>query len=103
MNPKHCGRVMAKFKWCLRVMLPFLICIMLLNNLAIGAEKHWIADKSDDGSIIILEDGSVWQVDPVDRVDSMLWLPTEDIIIPDSYDCLINTDNGEKVDAIRIR
>lgn len=103
MNPKRWGCVMANFKWCLRVILPFLICIMLLSNLAMGAEKHWIVGKSDDGSIIILEDGSVWQVDPVDRVDSVLWLPMEDVIIPDSYDCLINTDNGEKVDATRIR
>lgn len=85
------------------VVLPIFVFIILLNNSVIGAEKHWIVEKSDDGSIILLEDGSVWHVDPTDRIDSMLWLPMEDIIIPDSYDCLINIDTKEKVDAVRIR
>lgn len=64
-------------------------------------EKHWIQSKGDDGSIIILEDGSVWEVDAVDRINSMLWLPTEDVIICNGR--MINLDNGEKVNVIRLR
>jgi len=64
-------------------------------------EKHWIQSKSDEGSIIILENGSVWEVDAVDRVNSMLWLSTEDVIICNGK--MINLSNGEKVDVIRLR
>ncbi len=52
------------------------------------------------GKLIKLEDGSVWEVDAVDTVDSMLWLPTKDVLI--CGDPLINTDNGEKVGAKRL-
>jgi len=64
-------------------------------------DRHWIQSKSDDGSIIILEDGTVWQVDIIDRIDSMLWLPIEDVIICGST--MINLSNGEKVGVIRLK
>jgi len=62
---------------------------------------HWVDSVMDDGKIVKLEDGSVWEVDAVDAIDSMLWLPTTDVIVCDGK--LINTDDNEKVDAIRIR
>ena len=62
---------------------------------------HWIKSKSDDGAIITLEDGSVWQVDPLDRIDASLWLPITDITVVESDDgyLLVNTDDGEKARA----
>ncbi len=62
---------------------------------------HWIESVSDDGQIIKLEDGSVWEVDDVDTVDSALWLPTTDIVACD--DKLINTEDDETVSAKRLR
>lgn len=62
---------------------------------------HWIQSKSDDGSIIIIEDGSVWQVDPVDTIDSSLWLVTDEIVACD--DKLIDTDDGTTVEATHIK
>jgi hypothetical protein len=56
---------------------------------------------SNDGQIVKLEDGSIWQVDAVDAIDSMLWLPTTDIIACDGK--LINTEDNETVSARRIR
>ncbi|OGA45863.1 MAG: hypothetical protein A3G24_18430 [Betaproteobacteria bacterium RIFCSPLOWO2_12_FULL_62_13] len=56
---------------------------------------------SGDGEIVKLEDGSIWQVDAVDAIDTMLWLPTTEIVVCD--DKLINTDDNESVDATRIR
>jgi hypothetical protein len=64
-------------------------------------DGHWIDSVSDDGTIIKLEDGSVWEVDAVDAIDSALWLPTTEIISCDSK--LINTDDNEKVSARRLR
>jgi hypothetical protein len=62
---------------------------------------HWIKSVQADGKIVILEDGSVWEVDDVDMVDTALWLATEEIVVCD--DKLINTDDDETVDAKRLR
>jgi hypothetical protein len=64
-------------------------------------DGHWIESVSSDGSIIKLEDGSVWEVDAGDTVDSMLWLPVSDIVACSGK--LINTDDNESVGATRIR
>jgi len=67
-----------------------------------GCESgHWVESVSGDGQIVKLEDGSIWQVDPVDAIDSMLWLPTTEIVVCD--DKLINTDDNESVEATRLR
>jgi len=83
-----------------------LFCVLaILSSTSTAAlacdDGHWVQSVSGDGSIVILEDGSVWQVSPIDAIDSMLWLPTTEIMACD--DKLINTDDGETVDAIRIR
>ena len=79
-----------------------LAALALSTGTAAACEDgHWIESVSSDGRIVILEDGSVWEVDPVDRIDSMLWLPVSEIVACD--DKLINTDDGETVDAMRIR
>lgn len=62
---------------------------------------HWIESVSDGGEIIKLEDGSIWQVDALDIIDSALWLPTSEIVVCD--DKLINTDDNETVSATRLR
>jgi hypothetical protein len=76
--------------------------ISLYSTTASACEDgHWIQSVSSDGTIIKLEDGSVWEVDSVDAITSMLWLPTTEIVACD--DKLINTDDGEKVDATRLK
>ena len=62
---------------------------------------HWVESVSSDGSIVKLEDGSIWEVDEVDRIDSQLWLTTTSIIA--CSDRLINTDDNEVVSAERIK
>jgi hypothetical protein len=67
-----------------------------------GCESgHWVDSVSGDGQIVKLEDGSIWKVDSVDAIDSMLWLPTTDIVA--CGDKLINTEDNESVSATRIR
>jgi len=44
---------------------------------------HWVESVSDDGQIVKLEDGSIWEVDVVDAIDSALWLPITDIVACD--------------------
>lgn len=71
---------------------------------------HWIQKNIDSGSFILLEDNSLWQIDPIDKVDAMLWLPTSNITVIESSDgtpgydyLLINTDDGEKAHAKYIK
>jgi len=65
---------------------------------------HWVSENIDGGRIIKLEDGSLWEISPIDRIDTMLWLPTEDITVVESDNPLypyklINTDAGDAVEA----
>ncbi len=71
-----------------------------------GSSGHWIQENIDSGSMIVLEDGSIWKIDPLDKIEAMLWLPISSITIVTSnngspgYDyLLINTDDREKAHA----
>lgn len=64
---------------------------------------HWIQNVSSGGEIIILEDGSLWEVSPIDIIYSSIWLPVSNIVVVEdsgSYSYkLINTDDGKSVTA----
>lgn len=64
-------------------------------------DGHWVKSVSSDGAIVILEDGSVWEIDPSDQADTALWLPTTNIVACD--DKLIDTDDNEIAEATRIK
>ncbi|GEJ56672.1 hypothetical protein [Anaeromyxobacter diazotrophicus] len=61
---------------------------------------HWVEEVSADGEIVNLEDGSAWEISPIDTVTTVLWLPLTDIVVCD--DKLINTEDHESVDATRV-
>lgn len=68
-----------------------------------GSRAHWIKSKADNGAIIILEDGSMWEINSLDRIDTALWLPISNVTIlkasspvGDYKYTLVNTDDGEK-------
>ncbi len=62
---------------------------------------HWIESVSDDGTIIKLEDSSIWKVDDIDAIISTLWLPITDVLVCE--DKIINTDDNESVSVTRLR
>jgi hypothetical protein len=64
-------------------------------------DGHWIDEVLNDGAIIELEDGSIWLVDDIDRIYTAIWLPVSNIVVCDGL--LINTDDGEKAHAHRVR
>jgi hypothetical protein len=67
-----------------------------------GCESgHWVDSVMSDGEIVKLEDGSIWQVDDLDTVDSDLWLATEDVTVCDGK--LINTDDNSTVGAHQLK
>lgn len=44
-------------------------------------QKHAVKEKVDNGSFILLDDGSMWQIAPIDRASSALWLPQDSILV----------------------
>ncbi len=63
---------------------------------------HWIKSRANGGAMITLEDGSIWEINPLDRIDAALWLPISNVTIltasspiGDYKYMLVNTDDGE--------
>ena len=80
--------------------------VLLLISWSVNAsaycDSEFISSKTSDGSVLVLSDGSVWEIDSIDRIDTMLWLPTDDVLVcDDSY--IVNKDSGEKVGATRLK
>ena len=64
---------------------------------------HWVREVSNNGAIVTLEDGSLWEISAADRIDTALWLPTINITVLKSQSAvgdykytLVNKDDGEK-------
>lgn len=71
----------------------------------IAGRGHWIQSNSN-GKIITLEDGSLWQIDIIDQLDTVLWLPVSTITVMrddhgvgDFTYVLVNKDDGKKAHA----
>ena len=65
---------------------------------------HWVKDKIDDGAMIRLDDGSLWEISSVDKINTELWLTTEDITITESKNpsypyTLVNTSSKDSAEA----
>jgi hypothetical protein len=63
---------------------------------------HWIEGVIDDGTVLKLEDGSLWQVDAGDEIKSILWLPISDVKVIEDRNGryrIVNTDDNESVHA----
>jgi len=37
------------------------------------AGGHWIKSTASNGALVTLEDGSLWDINSIDRIDTMLW------------------------------
>jgi hypothetical protein len=72
------------------------------SNARAACEDDTLESVSDGGEILIMISGEVFQVNPIDQVDTALWLAADDVLICD--DIIVNTDeNGEKISATRLR
>ena len=64
---------------------------------------HWVKKVSNNGKIVFLEDGSIWEISPIDIIYTMLWLPITEIYVMENQGVypykLINTDDGETAEA----
>lgn len=67
---------------------------------------HWVDSVTGDGEVVVLEDGSIWLVDAVDRIDTSVWVMTDDVVVVElrapGRCLLINTSSRDKVYATMI-
>jgi len=62
---------------------------------------HWVQKNMSDGSIVTLEDGSAWEIAPIDRAYTVNWHTETKITACETT--LINAEGGEGAEAIRIK
>ena len=111
------ARKLAFFQFCLpgRLGKMKLLLLCLLLTFPAGAAlpvvltsqvgTHSIESIADSGGVIVLDDESVWGIQVVDRVDSGVWLESDDVMVkrtnedPNYPYLLINTDEHETVHA----
>ena len=44
-------------------------------------QEHWLRDKQDEGKSLVLDDDSIWEVDPRDQFLTRLWLRGSTILV----------------------
>ena len=69
-----------------------------------NSSEHYIDANYNGGSMIVLEDGSMWEIDPVDQMISASWLFNAVITVRSTnggkYDYVLsNSDDGKDVHA----
>jgi len=67
-------------------------------------EEHWLRDKFDEGRIVLLEDESMWEIHPADRLTAARWLRISTIAVEHTQEegypyRLTNSTEGETVRA----
>jgi hypothetical protein len=67
---------------------------------------HWIKENIDRGSMFLLEDGSLWEVDRLDRLNCSLWMRLTSITVVETKDglngfdyMLVDRSGGQAVHA----
>ena len=92
-----------------------LIAVLLISifSVAVSAEsncddRHSIESVTFNGTVLKLEDGSVWEIDAADATKTIRWMPTTTITVCDCKPgdnnngkaCKItNHENGIRIDA----
>lgn len=65
---------------------------------------HWLKEKLDGGKMIRLEDSSIWEISTIDKINTMLWLPIDEITIIESKNpmypySLVNSSQKNSAEA----
>ena len=68
---------------------------------ALEGTETYISSVSSDGGVVKLADGSIYEIDTIGQIHTMLWLPVQRVLkMPGS---LLNLGNGQKVQATPLR
>jgi len=66
-----------------------------------SASETSIAEVSNDGSIVRLSDGSIYDIDAVGQIKTMLWLPGQKVLKQTNK--LLNVNKGQSVGATPLK
>jgi hypothetical protein len=66
------------------------------------AKEVYISEVKGDGAILLMLDGSIYEVDSLDQLDTYLWLGLSDALLVNG-EKLLNFDEGALVTVSRIR
>ena len=59
------------------------------SNIYLGVgQEHWVQETTGSGSLIRLEDNSLWEISPIDRINTILWLPLDNVIVIENTNSL---------------
>jgi hypothetical protein len=61
-----------------------------------GCDEETIRGVAGGGSVVILDSGGVYEVEPDDAPDTALWHAGDDVLVC-GHETMINKDNGDKV------
>ena len=67
-----------------------------------GCGEETIGSVGRGGSVVILDSGGVYEVEPDDTPDTALWNAGDDVLVCGD-EKMINKDNGDKVHATPAR
>jgi len=71
--------------------------------------NHWVQTVLEQGRLLILEDGSRWEVEPLDQTETVLWAPTSPITVTEAdspvgdFRYLLTNTEEEKSVAAKFR
>ena len=66
-------------------------------------ERAFISDVSQGGDVVILGDGSVYEVDPIDTIYTTLWLAASEVLLLGGSRMINIDDGGEIIGVTRLR
>jgi len=67
-------------------------------------EKHYLKEKIDRGKLLLLSDGSLWEVSSLDRINTTLWMRLDDCVVLENDSSIypykiVNLSDKEMVEA----
>lgn len=69
---------------------------------AVGCIEETIHGVARDGSVVVLDSGGVYEVEPDDTSDAALWNAGDDVLVCGDAK-MINKGNGDKVHVTPLR
>jgi len=65
----------------------------------------FVSSIEDGGAIVVLGDGSRWEIGLMDRIKTMLWLPAQSVVVErgiGNQTTLKNTSKNQSVVGVRV-
>ena len=83
-----------------KVILASMLAILVSGSASANCDSGYsIQTKSDDGSLITLDDGSTWRVAADGQADAAAWVEGDEVIVCDDSTFINKDEDDEQVDV----